>query len=408
MAIRTLRRHGLSSLVTTLGGALALVQILVLTSLNSQSYSILTIGAPGYQAVVGPRGSALQLVLSSVFHLDTSSGNLPWSVFEEVRKTPGVLKAIPLATGDSYHGFRVVGTLAQAFTEPPSEGVVYRFETGGRVFDMRRREAIIGSFVASASGLKLGDRFNPTHGFDQNGHEHEEEYVVVGILQPTNTPMDRVLWIPLEGILRMQGHVLRGHGETFEPQPGEAIPEEHIEISAILCNLASPQVGFQMDERYNRLGTSVTVAYPIGRVVAEVYAKFGWAQQLLHMVTVVTMVVAATSILATVYNTVQERQRDFAIYRALGMPRRTLIWLLLLESSLIGIVSVLVALPVYSSVMLLLGHWARIKFGIVLSCWSYTPALLWAPLGTIGLSIVAGILPALKAYRTDVANILNS
>ena len=126
-------------------------------------------------AVLGARGSQLQLVLNTVFHLETSPGNIPWTLYEEFRKDPRVELAIPYAVGDSYRGFRIVGTLPSIFEVEHARGRRPAVATG-RLFDPERREAVLGSFVAATTGLRVNDRFHPTHGTAEEGHEHEDEY----------------------------------------------------------------------------------------------------------------------------------------------------------------------------------------------------------------------------------------
>ena len=113
------------------------------------------------------------------------------------------------------------------------------------VSDEAKREAVVGSYVAQKTGLTLGAHFSPYHGlvYDQN-MRHNEDYVVAAVLEPTNSPSDRVIWITIEGIYRMSGHVLRGTGQLYRAKEGEAIPEEHREVSAVMLKLRDPQGGF--------------------------------------------------------------------------------------------------------------------------------------------------------------------
>src|SRR5258708_36497422 len=100
---------------------------------------------------------------------------------------------------------------------------------------------------------------------------HKDEYKVVGVLEPTNTPSDRVVWIPIDGIYRMSGHVLRGTGNEYVAKENEAIPDENKEVSAVMLKFTSPQIGFFMDQTINRQGKVATLAWPIGRVMAELF-----------------------------------------------------------------------------------------------------------------------------------------
>jgi putative ABC transport system permease protein len=135
---------------------------------------------------------------------------------------------------------------------------------------------VIGSYVAQATGLRAGSTFNPYHGliYDER-QRHRDQYTVVGVLEATNSPSDRVIWIPIEGVYRMSGHVLRGAGETLRAAEGEEIPDEHKEVSAVMLKLRDPQSGFQHDQTINKQGKVATLAWPIGRVMADLFDKLG-------------------------------------------------------------------------------------------------------------------------------------
>ena len=258
--------------------------------------------------------------------------------------------------------------------------------------------------MAQRSGLQAGSRFQAYHGlkFDEN-EQHEEQYVVVGILRPTNTPADRVIWIPIEGIFRMGGHVLRGDGTAYEARPGEAIPEAHQEVSAVMLKFKSPQAGFALEQSFNRQGKVATLAWPIGRVMGEWFDKLGWMVRILELVAYLVALVAAGSILASIYNTINERRREFAILRALGAQRQTIFSALILEAATIAALGALCGYLVYVAIQNSAAAIIRAQTGVVLEVLAFNPVLLLVPAGMILLGALAGWLPAIKAYRTDVA-----
>lgn len=201
---RSLRQHLLSTSITVLSTALAVGLVMAVFAISEQSRRAFAGGQLGFDAVLGARGSQLQLVLNTVFHLETSPGNIPWSMYEDIAKDPGVELALPYAVGDNYQGFRIVGTSGDIFDRFEfQEDRKFQFQAGGRAFDSSRREAVLGSTVAGKTGLALGETFQPSHGVTGKSGEtvHEEEYVVVGVLEPTQSPSDRVIWIPIEGVL---------------------------------------------------------------------------------------------------------------------------------------------------------------------------------------------------------------
>ncbi|MBI2923702.1 MAG: ABC transporter permease [Planctomycetes bacterium] len=402
---RNLAQHALSSTVTALASALGCGLVIAVVVVREQAHDAFVGGPVGFDAVLGARGSQLQLVLNTVFHLETSPGNIPWSMYEDVRKDPQVELAIPYALGDNYRGWRIVGTTPEIFTRfEYRKGRRFQAQPGGRFFDPKLREAVIGSLVAQRTGMRVGTAFHPQHGVadDREGH-HEEEYVVVGVLEPTNSPSDRVIWIPIEGIFRMGGHVLHGAGETFVPQPGEKIPEEAKEVSAVMLKLRTPMAGFRLDQKINREGTAATLAWPIGKSLAELFEKLGWMDRVLALVAWLVMAVAAASILASLYNAMNERRRDFAILRALGAKRRVVFSAILLESTAIAGFGALGGLGISTALIAGAAHVVRSQTGVVIQVFAFHPVQFLAPAAMVALGALVGIVPALKAYRTPVA-----
>lgn len=403
---RSLRQHILGTVVTVLSVALACGLTMAVFSINAQTTRAFTGGPIGFDAVLGARGSQLQLVLNTVFHLETSPGNIPWRLYREVEADPRVALAVPYALGDNYHGHRIVGTTLDLFDKfEYSRGERFRIRAPGRVFDPELREAVVGSLAASRTGLRLGSRFNPYHGlsFDPDAR-HEEEYVVVGVLEPTNSPSDRVIWIPIEGIFRMGGHVLRGAGEAYAPEAGTEIPDEHKEVSAVMLKLRNPQAGFALDQTINRQGRVATLAWPIGRVMAELFDRIGWVNRILALVSYLVMVVAAGTILAGIYNTMRERRREIAILRALGARRRTVSSAIVLEATAIAVMGTAAGYAVHLAIASAAAAIVRAQTGVVIDPFAHHPSLVLVPLAMVALGALAGLVPALKAYTTDVAD----
>jgi putative ABC transport system permease protein len=406
---RSLRQHALSTAITVLSVALAAGLVMAVFAINGQTRDAFTGGPIGFDAVLGARGSQLQLVLNTVFHLETSPGNIPWSMYRAIQQDPGVELAVPYAVGDNYQGYRIVGTTLDMFTSfEYQRGKKFDIQPGGRTFSVGAKEAILGSFVAQRTGLTTGSTFNPYHGliYDES-LKHREEYRVVGVLAPTNSPSDRVIWIPIEGVYRMAGHVLRGSGKTYRAEEGTEIPEEHREVSAVMLKLRDPQSGFLLDQAINRQGKVATLAWPIGRAMAELFEKLGWVTHVLTLVAYLVVVVAAGSILASLYNTMNERRREFAILRALGAQRRTVFSAIVLEAVTITALGTAIGYLTYSAIIAAAFITVRAQTGVVLDAWKFEAVHLWTPAAMIALGAIAGVVPAVKAYYTDVATNLS-
>jgi len=402
---KSLRQYALSTMIASFSVALAAGLLMTVFVIKTQTYNAFTGGAFGFDAVLGARGSQLQLVLNTVFHLETSPGNIPWTLYQAIKSDPRVTLAIPYAVGDNYHGFRIVGTSDELFTEfEYQRGKKFQVKTGGRFFDSTKREAVIGSFVAQKEGLKIGDTFHPFHGvtFAEN-MQHKEIYTVAGILKPTNSPSDKVVWIPIDGMFRMEGHVLRGTGDEYKVNEGEEIPDAHKEVSAVMLKLKSPQTGFQLDQTINKQGKVATLAWPIGSVMAELFNKIGWMNKVLAFIAYLVAIVASSSILASVYNTINERRREFAILRALGAQKRIVFSAIVLECAAISGLGTLMGYGIFFMIMSISSVIVRSQTGVVLDIWQFNTILVITPIVMIVLGALAGILPAIKAYSTDVA-----
>ena len=402
---RSLRQHFLSTTITVLSVAMACGLTMAIFGIERQAREAFIGGRIGWDAVLGARGSQLQLVLNAVYFLEASPGNIPWSMYQHLKhNTPGVRLAVPYAMGDNYLGYRIVGTTSEMFDEyRDRDGIPYQ-TTEGRFFDPGYMEAVVGSFAAARTGLRIGDEFQPYHGldFDPNA-AHAERYTVVGILEPTNTPADRVLWIPIEGVFRMEGHVLRGTGEEYTPEAGVEIPDEHKEVSAVMLQLTSPTVGWNLNQTVNRQGTVATFAHPIGAVMADLFEKLGFASQILRVVAYLVMAVSIAAILASIYNTMNERRREIAILRALGARRLTICAAVIGEAAAIGVMGALLAVPVYTAIVTAAASVAREQTGVVLEAARMHPALVAVPVGAVALAALSGVVPAIRAYRVDVA-----
>ena len=387
---RSLRQHLLATLVTA--GSIALASGLLLTVwvVKTQSQAVFAATNSGFDAVLGARGSKLQLVLNAIFHLEASPGNLTAADFEMIRHQREVKTAIPLAVGDNYQGWRIVGTTEALFTDVeyrPSHR--YQVGRGERFFQIGKLEAVIGSYAAKKLGWRVGTTFHPSHGliFNPQAEQHEEIYTVVGILAPTNTPVDRVIWIPLEGVQTMKGHN----------------PLAANELSAVLVQLRAPEAGMMLNLRLNSQGGRLTFAYPIGTIVAELFNKVAWFDQVLTLVAWLVAVVASGSVLVSIYNSMSARARDIAILRALGARRRTVFGAVVGEAAVIGLLGSAAGFAVFVGLAGSVAALIQAQTGVVLEPLQWNPVFCWGPAVFVGLCILGGCVPAFKAYRVPVA-----
>jgi putative ABC transport system permease protein len=392
IVFRSLRQHLLSTVITALSIALAGGLLMSVWVIRTQSLTTFTRMNIGFDAVLGARGSKLQLVLNSIFHLESSPGNVKAADYLYIKHHPAVKLAIPIAVGDNLRGFRIVGTIGEFFTltrYAPGRG--FELEEGGRFFNEQgdAKEAVVGSFAARRLGLRVGDTFHPFHGltFDPS-KQHTDLYTVTGILRPTNTPADRVVWIPIHGLQTMSGH---------DPRYAD-------DVSAVLVQLRSPSAGFMLDLMYNREGNRLTFAWPISSIVADLFARIGWFNRALALIAYLVAFVSAGGVLVSIYNSMEARRRDIAILRALGARRRMIFGAVVLEAASIGLVGMVAAFGAYAAIVTAVAAIIRSETGVLVEPWAYDPVMLWAPAGMVALCALGGVVPAVKAYFTDVAS----
>lgn len=433
---------GLTAFTVALGVALV-VAVLVIHAVVDQSFRR---GSQGYDLIVGAKGSPLQLVLNTVFHLSQPVENIPYSYLEEFtigRFAPAVDVAIPVCTGHDYKGYSVVATIPDAFDRLTYlDGREYEFAEGANFLAEHPFEAVIGSTVAKKLGMKIGDTFIPVATVGEpDGEAGHEPFTVVGILAPTGTPNDRVLFVNLEGFYRCEAHQ---HGPSFEQQvlagkgaesPGEPAQEhesadehahaeegdhdhahehdhaeEHRELSAILLVTdinRQPQLAMSLPTVINE--EPVAQAVMPSRVIAELFDNIvGNVQLMLLVLAVMVVVVAGVGILVSIYNSMNDRRHEIAVMRALGARRTTVMSIILAESILLSLGGGAVGVLLGHGMTFVLAPTIAAETGVIVSALDFQWAELVLVPGLIALATIVGYLPALSAYRTDVAKALTS
>ena len=432
IAWRSIQHRALASTLTAISMALGValvVAVLVIHGVIDRSFRR---SAQGYDLIVGAKGSRLQLVLNTVYHLQRPIGNIPYEYYQEVafgRYAPDVELAIPVCMGGNYKGYRVVGTTPEMFSKLEYLGdKKYEFQPGGRNFKAGAFfEAVVGATVARKRGLVVGDTFSPVHGFDaEQGKEHgKSKFTIVGILAPTGTPNDRALFINIEGFYQIHEEGHAGHAaeaasaedptqhaaetEAEHHDDTESDPYKNRGVTAILvCTDQRPEraLSVQALPKLINQGPFAQAIAP-AEVVAELFEGIvGNVQLILLVLAVLVVVVAGIGILVSIYNSMNDRRHDIAVMRALGARRGTVMIVILLESILLALGG--------GGLGLLLGHGLTGALaplvaehtGVIITPWQFQLNELILIPGLIALATLAGYLPAVIAYRTDVAESL--
>jgi putative ABC transport system permease protein len=392
IAWKSLQQHALSTWIAAASIALAGGLLMSVWVLRAQAENTFANSNCGFDAVLGPRGSQLQLVLNSIFHLEASPGTIPGNTAAMLKRNPltrnAVKDAIPIAVGDNYKGYRLVGTTSAIFeSHEYAEGKKFCLAGQGSWFDEGKKEAVAGSFAAGKLGLEVGDTFKPYHGLTYvETSQHEDVYTLVGILESTGTPADRVIWIPLKGIQTMDGHR----------------DDLQDDISALLITLRSKKAIVMLDPMFNKQGKDFTFA-SITPVMTQFFQKFSWFEKVLELVAYLVGISAAASVLAILYNILNEKRREIAILRSLGARRGTLVSIVILQSTGIAFLGVLLSFGFYFIVASAATGIIREQTGVVLDLFKFQEVFIWVPAGMLALGVISGIMPAVVAYSTEVS-----
>lgn len=396
-----IRDRALSSALNLLLLALGVATIVVLMLFNEQFQERLDRDAKGIHLVVGAKGSPLQLVLSSVYHVDIPTGNIALKEAEKLRNHRLVESAIPLALGDAYRGFRIVGTehaYAANYGAEPAKGRLW-----GKAF-----EATIGARVAEKTGLDIDGAFAGAHGVAGTGEEHAEPkhlYRVVGVLKPTGTVIDRLVLTSMESVWEIHELEEKDKEKETKLMGGEKPPEEQ-EITALLIRYKSPIAAVTLPRYINRQ-TGMQAASP-GFEVKRLLALVGAGVDTLRGFGLLLVGTAALSMFIALYNAMQERRYDLVIMRSLGATRRKLFAQMLFEGLMMGGAGTVAGIVLGHAFVEILGQVLppAKSMGLTGIVWVFEEWYLFLLAAVVGIAATA--LPATQAYRTDIAVTLAS
>ncbi len=394
LSLAYLRQRPLTTALNVAMLALGLATIVVLLLAAHQLEERMTRDARGIDMVIGAKGSPMQLVLAGIYHLDVPPGNIPLTSAKEIAKHPMVKAAIPLALGDSYKGFRIVGApldYPALYGAKPAQGVMYA----------QALEVVLGAEAAVGSGLKVGDEFAGSHGLGEGGEAHNEaKYRVVGILHPTGAVVDRLVLCNVESVWKV-------HEKVHEIQPGTAeakILEEEREVTMLLIQYKSPLAAAMLPRAINQRG-DVQAAAP-ALELARLFRLVGVGVDVVKGFAVVLILAAALGLVATLTAALRERRYDLAVLRTLGASRGKVFGLMLLEGVALAFAGAVLGIVLGHLLMGGIGWWLAQEKSVPMTGWIF----LWEEAALLAGALVLGALaacgPAWAAYRSDVAGTL--
>ncbi len=415
--------------------------------------------------VVGAKGSPLQLVLSAIYHMDAPTGNISFGEARKIMENPLIQQAIPLAYGDSYQGYRILGTTRDYMEKYDAE------LQEGRVFS-KAMETTLGANVAVRSNLNVGDTFFGTHGNVKGGHVHDNHpYKVVGILEVTNTVLDNLVLSNIESVWQVHSHIddeehthdheeehahedeeEHAHEEEEHDKDEEHIhdheeehahedeeehahegeeehvhkdDEEHIhdheeehahedeasitdpdsmEITAILLKCKSKMSVLSMPRTINEQ-TNMQAALPAIEI-NRLFHMLGIGATTLRLIAYGIMIMAGFSMFFVMYSRLRDRKYELALMRSVGYEPMHLFGLLILEGMLLASLGYVLGWFLSRVGLQIINRQAAGDFNIQFEG-GLVPGELWLLLLTFSIGFLSALLPALQAMRMNVSATLS-
>lgn len=447
LSFRSLRARPAATAVSLLLLTLGVAIISLLFMLNQQLEEKFQKNISGIDMVVGAKGSPLQLILSAVFQIDAPTGNIALSETRILQRNRYVERTIPLAYGDSYQGFRIVGTETEyldLYEASLAQGSLWQVPF----------EVVLGAQVAEATGLQVGDVFYSAHGLVAGAGAHDEHpFRVKGILEPSNSVLDGLILTAVESIWALHAppheeeEENEAHAEAHEGGPGEAQEKAHEEtnkegngneespegkdapgeqsgqetpgdaraieqtqlaeereITALLVKFRNP-MGMVMLPRQINERTNMQAAMPAVEI-NRLFSLLGIGLDLLQAIALAIIVIAALSFFLSLYNSLRERKYELALMRSMGASQTKIFSLLLLEGLLLSLAGYVLGIVLGHTGLALLSNIAGDAYGYSFEYWRLATGEWQLGLVVLLIGLVAGLLPAIKAIRTPISDTL--
>jgi len=355
----------------------------------------------GIDMVMGASGSPLQLILSAVYHIDAPTGNIPLEEAEKWMKHPYIASAVPMAYGDSYLSYPMIG----------SDSCYYKHfgaELASGVFNHSNYEVVVGADVVQKLKLKVGDKFHSTHGQQEGGEEHGNvTWVVTGILKPTGKVIDRMIISNIESVWDIHGEngCTHDHADGEECHPHDH--EEGREITAVLLKYRNPMAALQLPRLIREQSKNIQLAQPAIEI-NRLFSLLGIGLDAIRYLAYFIMGLSAISIFISIYNTLKERMYELAMIRTLGGSKFKVFSLILSEGILYSIFGYLTGLVLgvvgYRMVAMLAENEYQLSFGNLPLDITQQAMLLAI---SLFIGFLAAIFPAIKSYFIQISSTLS-
>ncbi len=374
--------------------SLGLASIALVLLVNHQIQQAFARDLAGIDVVVGAKGSPLQLILSGVFQIDTPTGNVPLADVQALQANPQVAKLIPISMGDSFKGYRIIGTTPDYLSH-------YAGVMASGALWQAPMQAVLGAKVARDTGLRVGDSFAGSHGLGGGGHAHgQTPYTVTGVLAPSGSVMDRLILTPTESVWRVH------EKDTALDAADQKILEEEREVTLALIQYRSPLAAVTFP-RFINTTTDMQAAAPAVEI-SRLLGLIGIGADVLRAFAGVLLLTAGLGVFIALWSAVRERRADLALLRMLGAAPRQLAALLWCEALWLALLATLLGLALGQGVAALLAVALDVDKSISLDALNWPAALLAVPALALGVAAASALLPTWEAYRVSVFELLQS
>ncbi|MEA2260030.1 MAG: putative transport system permease protein [Acidobacteriaceae bacterium] len=360
--------------------------------------------------VVGARGGSLPLLLYAVFHIGTANNEISWNSYQHFAHHPAVLWTIPLSMGDSHRGFRVVATDDNFYEHYRYRGdhslqVSQGVRTQG-IFD-----AVLGSAVAAQLHYHLGQKIILSHGLQGSFLNHAADpYTVVGILARTATPVDRAIYITLWGDEAM--HLGWENGAPpLQPIPESQIRKSDLQIrtiSAFLLRTKSRIGTLFLQREINTYKPEPLTAIIPAMTLEDLWSVLSAADIALSLVSGAVLVVGLLVMLTALYTALNERRREIAVLRSLGLHARQIFMLFILESALISGAGAMLGVVAAYAVLYAVRIPVENRYGIPLAMVGVSSRVAYYMIAAVVAGALLGFIPAIRAYRNALVDGLSA
>ena len=408
LALQSLANRWLTAALTVLAIAASVMLLLGVERVRTSARASFADTISGTDLVVGARTGGLQLLLYSVFRIGNATNNLTWASYQDVASRPEVAWAVPLSLGDSHRGFRVLGTTPDYFKHYRyRQGRGLAFAAGAPFADLF--DTVIGSDVATALGYKVGDPIVIAHGLGSVAFvEHgDKPFRVAGILAKTATPVDRTVHVSLEAIEAIHADWQGGgrrQGEALSADDVRKLDLAPKTITAAFIGLKSRAAAFKLQRAINEYQAEPLTAILPGAALQELWSLVGTAETALTAVSAMVVATALLGMVTMILTTLNERRREMAILRSVGARPSTILGLLTAEAAVLTAAGIVLGTALFFAAVLVLRPWFDRTYGLNLAVESLKGHEIAALGAILAAGVLAGVLPALRAYRMSLAD----